>query len=556
MKHLLLAAALVAAVASHAATNVGPIAASGYQLKRGSANVGAPHATSAQCWSAAAGDAETRDATANYSCNAAEKARVVWTADAPPAPVPTVEYDTRIGLGATADGTPILARAEGARVIYADPSSPDASDANPGTDRAKPKATVNAAWAALRTGVGDWLAIACGSHPQAFGVLAARSGKSVQHPIVVTTYNAAGELRACDATLTGQSPHLLLLIEGQRAIVFERITINPGPGNDGLLMVLGGGPRDLLFFRFRVLHAHWSIQGGGMGTPPITGIVVRRSGMGYSYKATGHHQGFYGWNIDGLTIEDSVFYHNGWQSDRNEVTEDKARLPNVFKHNTYLGTLTWNVIYRRNLNGHASSHGLQARGGGTVVDNVFRANPLALLIGGGDNHNTFRPEGVQYLVRGNVIDGSANIDNVNRRGMAMDFINTAAGSATDNITANIGPWSTYNQYPLTWSATLAGVKTNVDVRDNVWWSWPGPAPSLTAANVTATFTGNVFPNADMPGNLRAPVVPYPDPTRTTATWAASQGFASEDAMWQAAIADPMRNWASEIRAHIRAGFAR
>jgi Domain of unknown function (DUF1996) len=82
-------ALLLIAASSFAATTVGPITSAGWQLKRGSTNVGTPHTTKEACWSAGRADAEARDASANYSCVLTEKARITWTADPPTEPPQT-----------------------------------------------------------------------------------------------------------------------------------------------------------------------------------------------------------------------------------------------------------------------------------------------------------------------------------------------------------------------------------------------------------------------------------------------------------------------------------
>ncbi len=86
-----LCVAALMAVEVYADTTVGPITSTGPQTKRGTSNVGAPQADRAACIQAARDDAESRKASANYSCNPRDNFRVTYTAPVvvpPPAPPP------------------------------------------------------------------------------------------------------------------------------------------------------------------------------------------------------------------------------------------------------------------------------------------------------------------------------------------------------------------------------------------------------------------------------------------------------------------------------------
>lgn len=64
----------------------------GWQGKRGTSNVGAPHATEAACWTAMRADAEARKLSANYTCINTKAARLEYAAApvVPPVVVPPV----------------------------------------------------------------------------------------------------------------------------------------------------------------------------------------------------------------------------------------------------------------------------------------------------------------------------------------------------------------------------------------------------------------------------------------------------------------------------------
>ncbi len=79
-KSILLAVALALACSVFATTTSTTPTGDSWQLKRGSTNIGSPAAAEATCWTAARADAESRQASANYSCVDAHSARITYSA--------------------------------------------------------------------------------------------------------------------------------------------------------------------------------------------------------------------------------------------------------------------------------------------------------------------------------------------------------------------------------------------------------------------------------------------------------------------------------------------
>jgi len=485
---------------------------------------------------------------------------------------PTVVYDTRVGQGADADGVPLLTKHPDARYVYWNPAHPSASDSNAGTDPAKPKQSLNAAWAALRDGKGDWLLMAQGAtYAEGFGALAPRNGLSAQYPIVVTTYDPGdpakvAKMRQGIVTIaTAPKDETYFNDRTASRVVFENIHFDKRNNSAASIVGLGPIKRDLMFFNVRFTRTQVSIQGdfaGNVNDGRVSNIVFRRCVFAYA-SGQGHAQGMYLWATDGVTIEDSIFYHNGWAgTDRNAGAER----PDIFKHNAYFGTLTFNTIFRRNVSAAASSHGLQARGGGTIEDNVFANNPLNLLIGGGDEYTKYRPAGVPYSVKRNVVVGSDNISSAAemQRGYGIDFVNTAAGGvASDNLVVNSNTATPANWQYAMLPRTQLDAPTVVNWVNNVIWNWGSNSIAFTVTEfnkhpkLTLTMSGNILPNDPPAGtNIKAPATRFPDPGRTIATFAKANGHASEQAFWDHVIQHPEINWAKLIGDYIRAGFGR
>src|SRR5207247_2730040 len=132
-------------------------------------------------------------------------------------------------------------------------------------------------------------------------------------------------------------------------------------------------------------------------------------------NGVGHSQGLYVSEVNGLLIEGNLFDHNGWN-------EQNGSGQTIFNHNVYMSGQNWNIVARKNISARASSHGMQARSGGKVEDNVFLANPISLSFGY-VNGSTVHVGGVKGYISGNVFLGNAKIGDASR-GWAMEIRNT------------------------------------------------------------------------------------------------------------------------------------
>lgn len=499
-------------------------------------------------------------------------------------------YDDRVGLGSDANGIPILTKDANARYIYWNPTHGNARDSNAGTSPDAPKATLKSAWEALRNGTGDWLLMAQGAtNSNGFGgSLAARSGLNARYPIVVTTYDPSnpatlrqGSVRFETGATSGEEGLIDLYNFTGQNIVFENIDIvnsnASGGGFSGLRILNFPGREQIynaLFHNVRLIRFQATLQSGDTvaEAPHIKNVIFR-----HCVFALSAGQGMYMWDTEDVTIEDSIFYHNGWSADGTRDTASNP--PNIRDHNAYFGTNTWGTVFRRNVSGHASSHGLQLRGGGIAHDNVFANNPINMLIGGGDEYARYRPNGVPYDVRRNVIVGGADITSSERRGFGLMITNTQDGGAfDDNLVVNVGSSA---GYPLgfipSWLAGEFNQPTYINLTNNIFWNWNrnyttgvySAEYSLAGAlsfrgspgypeQVRFTYSGNVihFDTAPTGTNRKAPATPYPDPNRNVASYAAAKGHASEDALWQAMIANPKGAWAKSIGDYIREGYGK
>jgi hypothetical protein len=158
---------------------------------------------------------------------------------------------------------------------------------------------------------------------------------------------------------------------------------------------------------------------------PITNIGFRRNVITDAFtRHGGNSEGLFAESVNGLTLDGNVFDHNGWGNGKPQT---------MFNHNAYIRSTTTGLVAINNVFSNASSHGLQARGGGHVEGNVFIDNPIGLSFGL-VNGSPVTPGGVAGKVVNNVFQGTRNIGSM-VRGIAMEIGNVRRGGT--NITGNV-----------------------------------------------------------------------------------------------------------------------
>lgn len=162
---------------------------------------------------------------------------------------------------------------------------------------------------------------------------------------------------------------------------------------------------------------------------PVENVTVRRCVIINAYAVSGHSQGLFVGGVKGrFVIEDNVFDHNGWS----ELFADGEET--IFNHNIYISSAE-DLIARNNILARASSHGLQARHGGDIIDNLFLRNSIGLsygLVNGGSN---VKAGGVWGSIERNVFIETKNIGAL-PRGYSLELGNIKPGANT-TLTNNI-----------------------------------------------------------------------------------------------------------------------
>ena len=277
----------------------------------------------------------------------------------------------------------------------------------------------------MRDGTGDWMLLKAGD--VWFENLAgwSKSGLSSDYPLLISSYGR-GERPVLEtgdqdgfSDITSSTPINHVAITG---ILFYADTRDPdspdyvGPkGGYGLHTLVQVD--DLLVENcvFDSYVYNLSIQGT---YGPATHIGLRRNLVLDAYTDSVKSEGLYMSHASSVLIQGNVFDHNGWN--------EKVAPANVYSHNIYLDESNNDVYVEDNIIADASSHGLQARCGGTIEGNVFINNPIGLLFGNG---RSAKDGGVEGIVSGNVFLGTGSINGAGR-GWAIEIGNTSADEQT------------------------------------------------------------------------------------------------------------------------------
>ncbi|MEA2709444.1 MAG: hypothetical protein QOF78_2045 [Phycisphaerales bacterium] len=336
-----------------------------------------------------------------------------------------------MAVGLDAKGWTTVTPSSDTKTIYV--SSSSGSDSNDGSSPADAVKTIDKGVSLLRSGAPDHLLLKKGDTFTSGFDNWLKSGRSAQEPLLISSYGSDGERPYLK---TGAGPGFFsttafhdVAIIGLR---FEANTRNPDSadfvGPAGRYGIQAIGPINGLLVEDSSF-SHYVYNASITGYSGYSkNVKIRRSAFTDSWAVNDKAVGFYSSNTEGMLIEGNLFDHNGW----NEKTAGGS---DHLSHNVYLWESTRNPIIRDNIFANAGQHGLQARGGGTIENNLFLKNPIALLVGNG---STVRAGGVTAKVSGNVFLDSRSMHGA-PRGWAIELGNIKPGGGSyvrDNIIAN------------------------------------------------------------------------------------------------------------------------
>lgn len=341
----------------------------------------------------------------------------------------------------------------GGHRFYVNPLAGD--DTRNGTlaqNPATPLATLAQAMRYVQSGRGDQVVFAQGqnpSEPQPSIITAA--GYSPTYPFVLQTYDPAdptNEAKMGRATGSARpkftSGPALYHGSSDPAVCCQAIRgfeYNPGNVADATFTINHGSggttPSYILLENDVFAYTSLSVDATGIATP-LTHLVVRNSAFYGQWSATSYAQGFYFDGVDGVTVEDSAFWHSGWKVGAARSDAPSAGGPQMFAHAIYGQQSTINTVVRRSIFIDNSSDAGELKGGGLYQNNISLNNPIGPFVGFHQNeYSTLAPFGVYIDTAFNAVlgsDGNQNwgIESVNGKPFSRARYNLVAQVNTSN----------------------------------------------------------------------------------------------------------------------------
>ena len=439
--------------------------------------------------------------------------------------------------------TPIIA-SDDTRTVYV--SSSEGLDSNAGLSIGAPVKTLDKAFSLVRNGYPDHVLLKRGDVWVNENLSDVKSGRSESEPAVVAFYGESGgrpRLKASGYALSSSGVDYVDIM----GLEIEAYKLNPAdPAYDGRTSAnirMIGEFKNILFEDMKFRFVEFIVQGYDNTRPRDFHIrrsmILDKYSPGSSYTKDSRPSGIYTDHGDGLTIEESLWDHNGWNAD---VVGAGA---NMYNHNMYISerdNAGNKVVIRNNIVTRASSHGIHGRPGGLYENNFFARNAISLQMGyhGGSALSS----GTFAYARDNVITEGVYM------GRGIDACSNGAlctGAVWGLWVENLG-------------------QANVEVEGNII---ANRMESNTSANIyaeglkkdgAASYSGNIVYqwNDQEQGTGQG----YPDPERTLADYNASLGGErSFEAFIQKVRHRGLQQWderytADAINDYIRAGFGR
>ncbi len=338
-------------------------------------------------------------------------------------------------------------------------------------------------------------------------------GISPQSPLVITSYGSGIErpmmtFRSLNIWGAPNRPDF-----GNLILSGLHFKVSPGTGGTAIRML--SGTKNI------VIHDNF-IEGYGVnivvqsnpGDRIFDKVAIRSnviSDAASSPGPGGHSQGIYTDRVKDLIIEDNFIDRNGYAGNRdtglpntivacsanNAIAVNTASYLNscpagttpvyadtqatIFNHNLYMQGGGFPIIVRNNIISRGSSHGLQARSGAQIENNIFSRNPLAAFFGypapDAPNSNDYTSTFIN-----NVVSEGNDISSTLSRGFGIHHNSAKRSIISNNIIANtMHNMLRYNKIAIDVtcidSSYVAGTPKNLcntSISNNIVYNWSDP----------------------------------------------------------------------------------
>lgn len=329
---------------------------------------------------------------------------------------------------ASGDGWTTFTASADTRRVYLSASGNDSNDCL--TEQTACR-TIDRGYSLLRHGYPDWLLLRRGDNfTGSFNW--EKSGRSQSERMVLGTYGTATARPVVQSgTQSGFSaywnntvnppPVSHLAIVG---IFFHAHNNTAHSDSDSVIGMFFGGAEDILIEDVRVENYNSGMAFTGAHNVSTRNVTLRRNVVVSNWVHGGDSEGVYFGGTQGAQLIENVFDHNGWQEGLTPWS--------IFTLNVYSGYGSPGIVVRGNI--FARADGIDVRSGGTVENNLFLRNAVALTVG--LSHEGSEESNVEGTVFDNVFLEGMTLDPSNPRGFGLEINNVEEIDVYNNIFAH------------------------------------------------------------------------------------------------------------------------
>lgn len=426
-----------------------------------------------------------------------------------------------------------------------------------------PAATLAAAVKLVKSGRGDQILLAEGeTFPEAIPVLTAYSGASSVYPTVIQSYGPSDALNEAKygRASAGNKPRIGVFNASLGSPDYVVIR--------GLDCNFGNNPLQSMGFvattTKAISYILWEnnilrfVQVGCDNNPAWTtsGIkgshhIYRMNAIYGAYSTSGAKvQGIYDAGTIGVTIEDNVFWHNGWKTTatRGDTTANGGfATGGLFDHSAYIQYTTENITYRRNAVIQGPADGGHLLSDCVVQENLIIHCPRGIDVAPSTSYNAggnLQDVGYNAILECNDISGSGTGSDA--RGQGIWTGNGAPGSAIHHnlVARTLHPGSTNRGAFGTENVFGSSFTSYASWHDNVaYLATATPKSTISeydnsgANPIVTSYENNAWDDPASGTNINIADYVAPNPYTADELYAAG-GYADEDAFVAYAIENP------------------
>jgi hypothetical protein len=281
-----------------------------------------------------------------------------------------------------------------------------------------------------------------------------------------------------------------------------------------------------------------------------TNNIMRFCSSYGQYDTTGGHISGIFSAYTNLTVEDCVFWHCGWKVGVSRDTPVSQGGPDIYKHCVYLdnhrGTTS---TVRRNVIVDGSAGGLSLRGNHVCHHNVIIDCPTPDIMSGGSDSDTESPNGVTQQAFCQLVMGGADINSSQPRMMGFRCSDgTIASYYAYSLYINNPGYGQVNNVWIQVQNEIPAQITNIGFYHNRAYAFAPDAKRMILSTINGGSMASINVYADV-DNLTSATSRL-----TNNEIYAKVGYSSKDALVQAMISDPSKNWAYAIMLAAGNGF--